>query len=291
MNSEKAAVKTIFLILSTAVLSAIIIGAGCSSRQDTDEIVAQVGRVTLTRQELSKRLEWEGMKPAQESEYVERWVNREILSQEARRLKLNDSERLDFEIELVKKEYLANRLLEKTFAEKVQISEDEINNYYTKNQELFRVSEDEIHALHILTDDRTSANLAYQSIVAGKDFETVARESSIGPFKEKGGDAGFFTAKDVIPEVWRHAVRTQAGALSPVFRSDHGYHLLKVVQKRNRGDLLTLNEARDDIIQRLRVSKERAIYYDLIFQLQNKMKVYVNMPSNTIGEQTEEENQ
>ena len=68
------------------------------------------------------------------------------------------------------------------------------------------------------------------------------------------------------------------GALSSVIRSEYGYHLIHVLKKRRRGQVKEFADVRDEIIRRLRITKERSVYYDLIFQLQNKTKVEVTVP-------------
>jgi len=251
---------------------------GCRASNTDKEIVARVGDAIITREDLKQKMAWEGIRPDQESEFVDRWVNRELLYQEAKRLGLRKSEDLRLELELVEKEYLIQKLLERTFSDKIQILEEEITAYYEKNKDLFQVDDDEVRVFHILTKTKEESDLAYKEIMAGKAFDKVARERSIGMFREKGGDMGFIKKDDVIPEVARYAFRLTEGSVSPVFSSKYGYHILKVVKKRAKDSVKDLMDVRDEVIQRLRVSKERSVYFDLLFQLQNKTKVYVSVP-------------
>lgn len=270
-------------IVFTVVLIALIVVMGCSGGRD-DDVIARVGNKVLAKSEMKKRMEWEGFRPDQDSDFVERWVNRELLYQEAKRLGLDrDSEELKWELELVEKEYLIQKLLERTFAEKIEISEDEIVNHYEQNKNQFTVEEDEIRALHILTDKREDAVLALQEIHAGKSFQDVARERSQGIFRENGGDIGFFQERDVNREIWRRAKSLNEGQISPIFKSEHGYHILKVIKKRKKGNIKELEEVRPQIIQRIRITRESAVYYDLVYDLQNKVKVYVSVPPENGG--------
>lgn len=269
--------------LSILVGLIVLMLAGCRSRVSENQIVARVGDSVLDREAMHQRMVWEGMRPEQESEFVDRWVNRELLFQEAKRLGLDKALELRWELELVEREYLIQKLLERTFAKSVQVTDAEIAAYYEKNKELFRVDEDEVRAHHILTKTRREADLAFQEIRAGKPFEKVAEERSMGIFQGKGGDMGFFKRGDVIPEVARLAFRLSEGRISDIFQSNHGHHILKVLKKRKRGDIKELSEVQDEIFQRLRVSKERSVYYDLLYQLQNKTKVYVSVPQSREG--------
>jgi len=257
---------------------------GCRKRVADDRIIARVGDAVLTKDAMKKEIGWEGMRPEQESEFVDRWVNRELLFQEAKRLGLDKDAELSWQLELVKEEYLINKLLERTFVEKVKITDDEVKSYYEKNGDLFKVTEDEVRALHILTKTKAEADLVLKEIRAGKPFDEVAKEHSVGIFRKKGGDMGFFKKTDVIPEVARFAFRLPEGKVSPVFHSSYGYHILKVLKRRKKGKIKDLSDVRDEILQGLRVSKERSVYYDLLFHLQNKAKVYVITPENPTGQ-------
>jgi len=269
-----------FLLIGVVLL----FSGDCRKRLADDQIVARVGDVVLTKDAMKREIGWEGMRPEQENEFVDRWVNRELLFQEAKRLGLDKDAELNWQLELVKKEYLINKLLERTFAKKVKITDDEVKSYYEKHGDLFKVTEDEVRALHILTKTKAEADLALKEIRAGKPFSEVAKEHSIGIFRKKGGDMGFFKRRDVIPEVARFAFRLPEGKVSPVFHSSYGYHILKVLKRRRKGEIKDLSDVRKEIIQSLRVSKERSVYYDLLFQLQNKTKVYVIAPENSTGQ-------
>lgn len=255
----------------------------CGRRVPEEEIVARVGDAVLRRDVMIQRMKWEGMREDQENEFVERWVNQELLYQEAKKLGLHKTEELHWELELVEKEFLIQKLLENTFANKILITEEEVLSHYEKYKEEFQVDEDEVRALHVLTKTREEANAARQEILAGKPFEEVAKERSVDIFRERGGDMGFFKRDDVIPEVQRYAFRSSEGTLSIVFSSSYGYHLLKVLKKRVKGDVKDLSDVRAEIIQRLRVNKERSVYYDLLFQLQNKTKINVAVPRSREG--------
>lgn len=273
---SSAGISIIFICLC------IMITVSCNR---DDDVIARVGNTVLSKNDMQKRMEWEGFRPDQDSEFVERWVNRELLFQEAKRLGLDrNGDELKWEVELVEKEYLIQKLLERTFADKIEISEDEIVSHYEQNKNQFMVEKDEIRALHILSEKREDAVLALQEIRAGKVFQDVARERSQGIFRENGGDIGFFQEGDVNREIWRMARRLGEGEVSGIFHSEHGYHILKMIQKRTKGNIKDLEDVRSEILQRIRITRESAVYYDLVYDLQNKVKVYVSVPPKSANE-------
>ncbi|MBN2414859.1 peptidyl-prolyl cis-trans isomerase [bacterium] len=254
--------------------------AGCSRKIQPEEVIATVGNVVLTRSALDRELALEGKQRESESEYIMQWVHRELMFQEAHRLRLDHDKALEEKLERVKKDFLVNKLLEQTFAQKIHISEEQIQMYYEEHMEDFRLERDEIHGYHILTNNRTDADLARQSLDQGVPFADVAEMYSTGMFKGEGGDMGFFGESDVIPEIWRIASRARIDEISRVFTSEHGFHILKVTEKREKGSTLPLSAVRNDIALKLRINEERLAYFELIDNLENRQKVYVNVPRN-----------
>ena len=261
------------LVLYSLVLLMMLIT--CRPTVPQEQVVARVGNVVLSQEMLVRRMQWKGMSSEQKDDFIQDWVNRELLFQEAKRYGLDQSEELELEKELLEKEYMIQKLLERTFLEKIQVTDQEIQHYYEQNQDLFMVDEDEVRALHILTDTREQANLARRDIQTGKPFEEVVQSYSVGAFKESSGDMGFIRREDVIPEIARPAFRLQENGLSQVIESSHGYHIIKIIKKRRRGSIKDLADVYEIVLQHLRVKKERAVYYDLLSRLQNTSDVYV----------------
>lgn len=103
----------------------------------------------------------------------------------------------------------------------------------------------DVRASHILIDCPENASAAdtlkaYKRIktireraVKGEDFAKLARENSDDPSAARNsGDLGYFTAFSMIYEFEKVAYATEVGAVSPVFRSRFGYHIIKVFDRR-----------------------------------------------------------
>ncbi len=71
------------------------------------------------------------------------------------------------------------------------------------------------------------------------NFADIARtESEDVGTKSAGGDLGWMTALQVVYEFENQAYNTPVGGISPVFKTEFGYHILMVTDKRtNRGDI------------------------------------------------------
>jgi len=250
----------------------------CRSRIPEEEVVARVENAVLTQDAVNKRMAWQGMRPDQERVFVERWVNRELLHLEAKRKGFHRNDELLNELDIVEKEYLINQYLESVYAERIQVTPEDIQAHYEQNKSDFEVSEDEVAIQHLLVDKYDIAQLALQEARAGKPFEKVVEERSLNGDNQAGGDLGFVKRGELIPELERQAFSLPVGHISPIVKSAFGYHIIKVVKKYGKGSQRDLADVSDEIARRLRVKKQWDVYHDLLYQLQNSMKVTMPKP-------------
>ena len=93
--------------------------------------------------------------------------------------------------------------------------------------------EPEIHARHILLPDEASAKAALERVKKGEDFAKVATELSKDPAGD-GGDLGWFTKDRMVPEFADAAFKLQPGQISDPVKSQFGWHIIKVEERRTR---------------------------------------------------------
>ena len=111
----------------------------------------------------------------------------------------------------------------------------------------------------------------------------VARERSIGEFNERGGDLGIVRKAELIDALARPAFIMGEGAVSSIISSQFGFHILKVEKKYPAGSIKTLEEVHDELKQRIYVTKERSVYYDLIYELRDRIEPYISVPKDSAG--------
>jgi peptidyl-prolyl cis-trans isomerase C len=95
--------------------------------------------------------------------------------------------------------------------------------------------ETEVRARHILIIDEEDAKKALARVKGGEDFAKVAAELSTDPGSGKeGGDLGYFTKQRMVPEFAEAAFSTDIGQISSIVKSQFGYHIIKVEDKREK---------------------------------------------------------
>jgi peptidyl-prolyl cis-trans isomerase C len=83
------------------------------------------------------------------------------------------------------------------------------------------------------TEDEAKAIL--EQVKGGADFADLAKQKSKDPSaQEGGGDLGYFTKGQMVPEFSEVAFKMYPGQVSNPVKSQFGWHIIKVEDKRTR---------------------------------------------------------
>lgn len=132
-------------------------------------------------------------------------------------------------------QYLEERSLRRDyFTQKVAaaVTEDSIKAAYDQYVKDFKPVE-EVHARHILVATEEEAKAVKAELDGGKPFEVLAMEKTTDPSgKQNGGDLGFFSKGMMVPEFEAVAFTLEPGKISDPVKSQFGWHIIKVEEKR-----------------------------------------------------------
>lgn len=164
--------------------------------------------------------------------------------------------------EAIKKEYIINHYLEKNIEGLVPTDEE--------LQKLFEETKagEKVRASHILVNTEDEAKAAIERLNKGEAFETVAKEVSIDPSKANGGDLDFFAYGDMVKEFSEAAFSMEIGDVSDAVKSQFGYHIIKVTDKKT-DDTVTLENSKDSLTETYKTNK----YNELVETLKNKATI------------------
>ncbi|MEO1225262.1 MAG: peptidylprolyl isomerase, partial [Pseudomonadota bacterium] len=92
---------------------------------------------------------------------------------------------------------------------------------------------EQVSARHILVETEEEANAAIERLQAGEDFADLARELSVGPSGENGGDLGYFSLGDMVEPFGEVAFGLEDGTFTtePV-ETQFGWHVIKTEEHR-----------------------------------------------------------
>jgi peptidyl-prolyl cis-trans isomerase C len=205
--------------------------------EDANPVLAKVNGseirqsdVTLAEEELGPSLAQ--MDPATKKENVLAFlIDMKIVAKAAEDKKIED--RPDFKARLG---FTRNRLLMDNLlaAEgKAAATDEAMKKVYQEAAKQIE-SEQEVHARHILVETEDEAKAIEADLKKGADFAELAKTKSKDPGAADGGDLGFFTKDQMVPEFSAVAFALEPGKISDPVKSQFGWHIIKVEEKRNR---------------------------------------------------------
>jgi peptidyl-prolyl cis-trans isomerase D len=158
-----------------------------------------------------------------------------------------------------------------------QISDDELKAQYQQNIQQYQVP-NRVHVEHILlmTVGKTDAEVeeirqkaadVLKQANKGAKFEDLAKKYSEDPgTKDKGGDLGWLTQGQTVPEFEKTAFGLEKGKISDLVRTQYGFHIIKVLDKET-AHTTPFDEVKDSIKSPLQLAKADKLASDEADQL------------------------
>jgi len=175
------------------------------------------------------------------------------------------------------------KLIEAQTGKPVPATDEEIETFYSENQDQFERPES-VSASHILigiepTDTeeakaakRKEAEDVREQLVAGGDFAALAGEHSTCPSKAQGGNLGSFPRGRMVPEFEEAAFTQDVGAIGEIVETQFGYHVIKVDERSDAGTT-PLDEVKEQLGQYLANQKQQKTVQTYIEALREKANV------------------
>ena len=158
--------------------------------------------------------------------------------------------------------------------DRVVVEDTEIESYYLENRKEFDRPE-QVRASQIVLATEADGQRVLGMLRQGEDFGALAREHSLSPDGEQGGDLGFFARGEMPPQFEAVVFTLPIGRLSDLVQTDYGYHVFRVEEKR-RAQRLKLEQVRPEIETRLRAEKEQTAYRDWLLELGSRVAIEVD---------------
>ena len=168
---------------------------------------------------------------------------------------------------------LLDKLVDQVVGERGRVSEMEIDSYFAAHRADFDRPA-QVRARQIVVADQAAGERVLAQLRKGVPFADVARQSSLSPDAEQGGDLGFF-GRDEMPPEFDAVFALPVGKLSPLVKSDYGYHLFLVEEKRP-ATRLSRPEAAGEIRLLLEAERRDAVYQEWLQQLRDQATVAVD---------------
>ena len=202
-----------------------------------DPVVARVNGTELHRSDVIEAIR--GLPPQVQQQPIERlypvlldqMVGTVLVSQAGRKAKLQDDPEVKKRLALVQDQLIADAYVQKLLQK--QVTDQKLHARYDKFVKDAPPRE-EVHARHILVASEDEAKAIIAELKKGGDFNKLAQEKTTDPSgKTSGGDLGYFTKEDMVPEFADAAFKLKPGEYTdtPV-KTQFGWHVIKVEDRR-----------------------------------------------------------
>ncbi|MFD2639275.1 peptidylprolyl isomerase [Piscibacillus salipiscarius] len=251
------------LLLGFAALLMIL--AACSDDEGQDsEVVAETTAGNVTQEEFYNELnELYG------EEVLKNMVTRKVLNEQLKEENKVTMEDIDKEIEEIKgnmneqqfnmamqqqgfkseNEFRYALLLSKIqyqiAAQDIEVTEEQIKQQYDRMKT-------ELKASHILVDEEKTAKEVLTKLENGEEFANLAKEYSKDGSAQNGGDLGYFSAGKMVKEFEDAAYSLEVGEVSEPVKSQFGWHVIKLTDKReSEQELEPYEDMKDQLKEQL----------------------------------------
>jgi peptidyl-prolyl cis-trans isomerase C len=222
--------------LGALALAAVLVVPVTVLRAQDDPVIARANGVDIHQSDLAFADEEIGsnvpaqMTPEQKREYLITYLSDIIvLAQAAEQQRLGDKPDVQRQMAFERNKVLMEALLRN--AGKAAQTDDALHKVYDEAVKKM-TNEEEVHARHILVATEQEAKDIEAQLKGGADFAALAKEKSKDPGAANGGDLGYFTKDQMVPEFAEAAFKLDKGQISDPVHTQFGWHIIKVEDKR-----------------------------------------------------------
>src|SRR5580698_7064356 len=204
---------------------------------DDNPVLAKVNGAEIRQSDMAIAEEEMGpslekMDPATKQENLLAFlIDMKLVAKAAEDKKVEDSEEFKKRLSFARNRLLMDSLL--ASEGKAATTDDAMKKVYDDAAKQI-TGEQEVHARHILVETEDEAKAVEAELKKGADFAELAKKKSKDPGAADGGDLGFFTKDQMVPEFSTVAFALEPGKISDPVKSQFGWHIIKVEEKRNR---------------------------------------------------------
>tara|TARA_Y100000590_G_C15705745_1_gene1008540 strand:+ start:539 stop:1327 length:789 start_codon:yes stop_codon:yes gene_type:complete len=245
----------------------------CNKKTPIEEslILARVNDFVLTVDQLEQNLSPRQRSKDQIRAYIHDWVNNTVVFQEARKRGLDKDKSLLNKSSLFFTKLVVSAYLETETTPLSEITKNQIRNYYEENSsEFVRVADDAtIH--HFMTDNISEARNIRKKLIKKRTGEIMEYLFSLYSASTKTVKRGRLI-KDLDNLIFNNE---KTGVFGPV-KIKENYHIVDILKINKRGSRIGLEDAYDEIYQRIMKQNRVVLTTALIDSLRKKSNIFIN---------------
>lgn len=257
------------------IIVLLFISCAKDNRVDTP-IVAKVENSVLTIAEAEKLKLAVPNQNYSINDVVASWIDRELLYLAAKHGGLENDETLNSQVGIYRKDLFGNTFMDNYIASQITIENAEIKTYYDKNRSSFKHKNDSAKIMHFFIT--TDSVAQYIAEALKQPNNSTDRKVLLANYNvdvatiEKGN-----LIEQLDSEIFSNN-RTNF-TIGPI-ETDYGYHVIEVLSRYEAGSQINIDEAYDEIYQRLFNQKKALSSIRFLDSLRNHYTVKINLENN-----------
>jgi peptidyl-prolyl cis-trans isomerase C len=258
-----------------------LICVSCNRQSSQGREVARVNDQPLTLEMIRQHLDTSrGVSEMQVRMFTNRWVNSELLYQEAKRLGIDNSDQVLQSLEDAKKQLTINALLEKEIFtdSSSSVTADEVIQYFRNHSDDFSLSNDIVWISFVVFADKTPAENFRSSALKEKGWTASVNEIRGSSDMITQSDSVFYTESSLYPpELWKVATALGTNEVSFPVKTQAGYFILFSLGNFSKGTIPPMQYVVDNIRSRLVMEKRQQRYAQYLESLRKRHTVQINL--------------
>ncbi len=247
--------KTMFMAVALAATGAFAqekpASAPAAAQVEADPVIITTGTISIRKSDFEAAIKTlppqyqEFAMGTGKKQFAEDYLRMKLLASEGIKAGLDKSDSVTRQLELMKENLVATEQLKK-IEDGIKVTDADLKKAYDAKKKDF----EQVKARHILiapkgsaavqpgkkelTDQEAKAKAEdiRKKLVAGGNFEELAKKESDDVQSGKtGGDLGSFGRGQMVPEFDQAVFSAKSGDLTPVVKTDYGYHVIQVQER------------------------------------------------------------
>jgi len=268
----------------TTLLTFTAISAMATTSLVASDILVTVNGKNITKQDAEafvnasrSNVHFSQLTKEQQEMIKGRLIEKLLFTELARKEGVADKAEFKRNMEKIKDELLVNMWM-KMQMDNAVVSDSEAKDFYDKNADKF-MQKASVHARHILVKEEKDAQAIIDTLTPLKGaalqakFIELAKAKSTGPSGPKGGDLGYFSKGQMVPEfsqaVW--ALEKEHITTKPV-KTQFGYHVIYLEDKKE-AQPTPYEQVKDKIIASLKQKQFATKIEEVAKELKRKAKI------------------
>lgn len=255
----------------------ILLFSSCAKDSAADvPVLAKVENAVLTKPEAEMLKLAVPNKNYSINSVVAAWIDRELLYLAAKQGGLENDATLNSQVSIYRKDLFGATFMNNYIASQISVKNTEIKAFYDKNRGSFRYQNDGAKIMHFFST--TDSVAQYIAGALKQTNNSIDRKELLANYNVEVATVEKNNLIEQLDSEIFSNDRTNF-TIGPV-KTDYGYHIIEVLSRYKAGSQINIDEAYDEIYQRLFNQKKALSSIRFLDSLINHYTVKINLENN-----------